>query len=64
MLENDTCLKRIVSLKEEFAEEHNSEALASKTMPHVSLDPTIYFRLPFSCNLCIVNFKGKCGLEA
>ena len=45
MLENDTCLKLIVSLKEEFAKEHNSKALASMTMPHVSLDPTIYFRL-------------------
>lgn len=24
----------------------------------------IFQTLPFSCNLCIVNFKGKCGLEA
>lgn len=54
-----------VSLKEEFAEEHNSEALANVAMPHGSFVPyNIFQTLSFSYNLCAVNFKEKCGIEA
>lgn len=63
-MENDTCLYHTVSLKEESVE-HNSEALANVITPHGSFVPyNIFQTLPFSYNLCAVNFKEKCGMEA
>lgn len=62
---NDACLYVIVSLMEEFVEEHNSEALADIIMPHGSFVPyNIFQTLPFSYNLHAVNFKDKCGIDA
>lgn len=60
-------VRLIVSLKEEFVE-HNSEALANMARPHGSfLLYKIFQTLPtsfFFGDLCIVNFKEKCGIEA
>lgn len=54
-----------VSLKEEFAEEHNWQPWQTWPRHMVLLYPTMYFRCSFfPWNSCVVHFKEKCGREA
>lgn len=46
-VDNDPCLYLIVSVKEEFIEEHSSEALANIIVPHASFAPYNIFQTPF-----------------